>query len=138
VSRAAPVVLRVFLGLVLLATATGKLLDVPGFAGILRSYQALPERSVLPVALAIALAELALSAWLFSGRRVAAAALASAAMNLAYAAWSTAGILRGLTLPNCGCFGVYWPRPLDWITVAEDTVMVGLSLWLYALVRRRS
>jgi hypothetical protein len=138
VSRAAPVVLRGFLGLVLLATATGKLLDVSGFAGILRSYQALPERSALSLAIAIPLAELALSAWLFSGRRAAGAALASAAMHMAYAAWSTAGILRGLTLPNCGCFGVFWARPLDWITVAEDAVMVGLSLWLLALVRRRS
>jgi hypothetical protein len=131
-------ILRFFIGLVLVATSIGKLLDVRGFARILSSYRALPEGSLLPFALAILLAELALAIWLFSGRRLAGAALASGAMHFAYAGWSAVAFLRGLRLDNCGCFGVFLVRPLGWETVVEDMVMVGLSLWLLALARRKS
>lgn len=131
-------VLRGFIGLVLLATGAGKLLDVRGFARILGSYRVLPEESLLPLALAIPIAELALAIWLFSGRRLAGAALISSAMHLLYAGWSAGGVTRGLELPNCGCFGIFLARPLGWSTVAEDIVMVGLSLWLLTLARRKS
>ncbi|HEY3124432.1 MAG TPA: MauE/DoxX family redox-associated membrane protein [Thermoanaerobaculia bacterium] len=131
-------VLRGLIGLLLFATGVGKLADVRGFARILRSYQALPEGSLLPLALAIPIAELALAIWLFSGRRLAGAALTSAAMHLAYAGWSAGGVIRGLKLPDCGCFGIFLARPLGWSTVAEDIVMVALSLWLLTLARRKS
>ncbi|MEP6993277.1 MAG: MauE/DoxX family redox-associated membrane protein [Acidobacteriota bacterium] len=130
-------VLRGFIGFVLFATAVGKLLDIPGFARILASYQALPEPFLFPVAIATPLAELGLSIWLFSGRWIAGAALASVVMHLAYASWSAVGVSRGLELSNCGCFGVFLARPLGWSTVLEDLVMVGLSLWLLALARRK-
>ena len=133
-----PGALRGFIGLVLLATAGGKLLDVPGFARILGSYRALPQGSDLALALAISSAELALSVWLLSGRWLARAALASVAIHLAYALWSAAGVLRGLKLSNCGCFGVFLARPLGWNTVVEDLGMVGLSAWLLVLARGKS
>lgn len=131
------VVLRVSIGLLLLTTAAGKLLDVPGFARILGSYRALSDASLLAAALAIAIVELGLSIWLLSGWRTAGAALASAALHLVYAGWSTAGVLRGLKLSNCGCFGVFLARPLGWSTVVEDTSLVALSLGLVALARGR-
>jgi hypothetical protein len=133
-----PGILRTFIGLVLFTTAAGKLLDVRGFARILGSYQALPEGLLLPLAFAIPITELALSIWLFSALRLAAAALTSAAVHFAYATWSAVGVLRGLQLPNCGCFGVFLARPLGWNTVAEDTLMVGLSLWLLTLAGKKS
>lgn len=128
--------LRILIGLVLVATAAGKLLDVGGFADVVRSYRALPESVVPVVALAVPLAEAALGAWLLSGRRLAAAGLASAAMHLLYAGWSAAGVARGLRLDNCGCFGVFLARPLTGMTVVEDAVMAGLSLLLFRLARR--
>jgi hypothetical protein len=133
-----PGILRIFIGLVLFTTAVGKLLDARGFARILGSYQALPEGLLLPLAFAIPIAELALSIWLFSAVRLAGAALASAVVHFAYAIWSAVGVLRGLQLPNCGCFGVFLARPLGWSTVAEDILMVALSLWLLALAGRKS
>jgi hypothetical protein len=128
--------LRIFIGLVLLATAAGKWLDVPGFARVLANYDVFPEGLLGPVAVLVPLAELALAAWLFSGRRLVGAAATSAAMHLAYTAWSAAAILRGLKLANCGCFGVFFARPLGWSTVTEDLVMTGLSVALVALARR--
>jgi hypothetical protein len=128
--------LRLFLGLVLLATAAGKLLDVPGFAEVLRTYQAFPDAALRPLALAVPLVELALAVWLFSGRRLAAAAALAAVLHGIYAIWAAATLLRGLRVPNCGCFGVFFARPLGWRTVAEDGVLLGLSVWLLVLARK--
>jgi Methylamine utilisation protein MauE len=131
------IILRVLIGFVLLATSAGKLLDVRGFAGVLRTYEAFPENALLPVAIGVPLAELALALWLFSGWHVAGAAAAALAMQLAYAGWAAVSVLRGLKLENCGCFGVFLARPLGWRTVLEDLVMVGLSASLLAFARRR-
>ncbi len=130
--------LRVFLGLVLLATALGKLADIRGFAGVLRAYEAFPEASLFPLAAAIAIAELALALWLFSGRRLEGAALAALVVHVVYAAWAVLSLARGLRLENCGCFGVFLPRPLGWTTVAEDLVLAGASAALLAVAARRA
>ena len=130
------VALRVAIGTILLATAVGKLLDVSGFARVLATYKALPEASLLPLALAVPLFELALAIWLYWGRALVGAALASTLMHAAYVAWSWAALARGLHLPNCGCFGVFLARPLTWATVVEDLVLAAASLALLALARR--
>ena len=133
---AARVCLRLTIGFVLLATAAGKLLDVSGFARVLESYQAFPGWSLTPLAWAIPSVELGLALWLFSGRGLRAAAAASLGMHLAYAAWSAVSLLRGLKLPNCGCFGVFLARPLTWGTAAEDIAMAALSAALLLLAGR--
>jgi hypothetical protein len=127
--------LRFLLAFLLLATAAGKLLDVPGFAGVLRTYDAFPEGALLPLGLAVPLVELALAIWLFSGHGLAGAAAAGVGLHALYAAWAAASVLRGLRIPNCGCFGVFFARPLGWHTVIEDLAVAGLSAWLFARVR---
>src|SRR5713226_3806892 len=92
--------LRFAIGAILLATAVGKLLDVPGFARVLGDYRAFPPGALVPIAVAIPVAELALAFWLFSGKNLAASALVSAAMHGLYAAWSAVTVLRGLKLSN--------------------------------------
>jgi hypothetical protein len=136
--RALAAFLRFAIGVILLATAVGKLLDVPGFARILAQYRALPDWTLMPLAAAIPVAELVLAIWLFSGRRLAAAALTSIALHASYAAWSAAAVLRGLKLSNCGCFGVFLARRLSWSTVVEDLVLVAASVGLYSLARRQA
>lgn len=130
--------LRLFLGLVLLATAVGKLADVRGFAGVLRAYEAFPEASLVALAAAIPIAELALALWLFSGRGLEGAALAAFVLHVVYAAWAALSLARGLRLENCGCFGVFLARPLGWRTVTEDLVLAAASAALLALAVRRA
>lgn len=113
---------------ILLATGLGKLLDVPGFAGVVKSYGVLPDALLLPAAAALTFAELALAGWLASGVRRRSAALAAAVLHVAYAAWSGAALWRGLVIPNCGCFGVFLARPLNLVTLAEDGVLAAVSL----------
>ena len=138
--RRAALGLRLFRGAVLLATAAGKLADVRGFAGVLRAYEAFPEASLLPLAAAIPIVELALALWLFSGRGLERAAVAALVLHVVYAAWAALSLARGLRLENCGCFGVFLARPLGWRTVAEDLVLAATSAVLLAAAspRRRA
>jgi uncharacterized membrane protein YphA (DoxX/SURF4 family) len=129
-------ILRFLIGGVLVATGVGKLLNVPGFARVLGNYRTFPDPLLMPVAVAVPVAEVLLGAWLFSGRRLFAAAVAAFAIHLAYAAWSASALMRGLRLANCGCFGVFLPRPLGWSTVIEDLVMAGVCAALAFVAAR--
>lgn len=134
-ARATAILLRAFIGLVLIATGVGKALDVPGFVGVIGTYDLLPALLHGPVAIFMVVSELVLGAWLLSGRRTATAALLSTAMHLAFTGWATIALLRGLHIANCGCFGVFLARPLTWGTVGEDLFMVAISIALWALTR---
>lgn len=124
--------LQLFISLILLASALGKSLDLPGFVEVLKTYQAFPAPLLWPLALAVTGCELALGAWVLSGQRLAVGALVAACLNTGYAVWMAISLLRGLELTNCGCFGVYFPQPLRWYSPLEDLVLVGMC---YALSR---
>lgn len=125
--------LRYGIGLVLLATSIGKLLDLRGFARVLGTYDVFPPPFLAPLSVAVSTLELALAVWLFSGRLLAQAAAASALLHGAYAVWAAVGMARGLRIPNCGCFGTLLARPLTWGTVAEDLLMTAGSIALHRL-----
>lgn len=129
-------VIQYFISLILLMTAIGKLLDVPGFAHVIESFQIFTSWITSPIGLAMSLTELGLAIWLFSGKRLELAALASAALHSTFIAWLLIAMARGLEISNCGCFGVFWARPLGWVTIFEDVFMVAISLTLYFLVRK--
>ena len=136
-NRRARIVLRIVIGSILLGTAVGKLLDLAGFAKVLGTYRAFPDSMLSGIAVAIVLAELLLAIWLFSGYRPFGAAVWALGMHLVYAGWSASAILRGLKLSNCGCFGVFWPRPLGWSTVVEDLAVSAVCGVLVSLTSRR-
>lgn len=130
--------LRFFIAIVLLTTGLGKALDIPGFVEVLITYQAFAEWMLYPIAIGMTATELIISIWLFSGKRIAEAALASLALHTIFTLWATATYLRGIDIPNCGCFGVFLARPLDGWTIFEDLVMVAFSGWLFVLKRRET
>ena len=131
------VFLRGLFFLLMAAAGIGKLLDMPGFYPIVASYQLLPALLVAPAAWALTLSELALAAWLAWGRHLRWAAAALVAMHLFYLLGLLQALLRGLTLKNCGCFGVYLARPLSWYSPLEDLALLLLALAFWQLARRR-
>lgn len=131
-------VLRGFFAALMLATAIGKLLDMPGFYAVLRTYQLLPELLIVPSAWAITVLELVLALWLVVGRWIKLAACAVVATHVMYLAWITTTWLRGLELDNCGCFGVFLARPLTGQTVIEDSILLLAALALLWASRRRT
>lgn len=117
--------LQVTLGLLFLATAVGKLLDNRGFAEVLGTYRLLPPATLLVMGLTISLAELAFGLAVFV--RPFWAGVGMLAMNAGYTLLAIVTNLRGLKLENCGCFGVFWGRPMTWGTVVEDAVLTAVT-----------
>ncbi len=127
--------LRFFIATVLFTSGSGKALDIPGFVEVLITYQALADWMLYPVALGMTATELILSFWLFSGRLISLAALASLGLHAVFTLWIAVTFMRGLDIPNCGCFGVFFARPLDGWTIVEDLVMVTFSGLLFVSTR---
>lgn len=121
---------RLFVGLILLASALGKSLDIQGFVDVLVTYRAFPDWSLWPVALLFTGIEWVLGGWVLSGWRLATGALAALVLYAGYALWMTLSLVRGLDLPNCGCYGVFFPQPLSWYSPLEDLILLGMC---YAL-----
>lgn len=128
---------RIVLALINLGAGVGKGLDVPGFVRVLDTYQLFPEPLQWPLAIAAVAGELALGVWLLSGWRLREAALACAVVNAFYMVALGVTFLRGIELNNCGCFGVFLPRPLRWYSPVEDLVLVLFSIALFFLADAR-
>ena len=117
---------RLLIGVVLLASALGKSLDLPGFVDILVTYRLFPSWSLWPVALMIIVVEWVLAAWILSGWQLPTGAFLALMLNGLYAVGLIMTLFRGLDLPNCGCYGVFFPLPLRWYSPLEDLVLVGV------------
>jgi hypothetical protein len=121
---------RLLIGGVLLASALGKSLDLPGFVEIVVTYRLFPDWTLWPVALVITALEWVLAVWILFGWRLQTGALLVLMLNGFYAVGLIVTLFRGLNLPNCGCYGVFFPQPLRWYSPFEDLVLVGIC---YAL-----
>ena len=129
--------IRWFFVLLLAASATGKLADIPGFYAVINSYALLPE-AVIPIAgWALAIFELVLAIWLAIGKRIDAAALIVITVHFVYLIWLAIALARGLDIPNCGCFGVFWARPLTWFTLLEDLILLVLAIVMWRSASRK-
>ena len=133
-SRMLRTVLRCSLGALMLATGAGKLMDLAGFVAVIETYGlGLSEAQAWTAAVIVTAVELGVGAWLLSTRSLRAAAFTAAALNCAWFALLTTALMRGLRLTNCGCFGVFFARPLRWYSPLEDLVLVAACLLLARL-----
>ena len=128
---------RLLIGGVLLASALGKSLDLPGFVNILVTYQLLPSWSLWPVALMIIAVEWVLAVWILSGWQLPTSAFLALMLNGLYAVGLSMTLFRGLDLPNCGCYGVFFHLPLRWYSPLEDLVLVGICSVLRIGAKKR-
>ena len=133
-ARAAIVAL---IGGTLLLAAIGKLLDNRHFADILAQWRFLPNWSLLGFGVLLSPSELLLALWLLSGLHLAAAALLAVLFHVSYVLGTLITMLRGIRLPDCGCFGILFPHPLDWMMVFQDAALAVLCLALYLLARSK-
>lgn len=129
-------ILRYFIASILLLSGLGKLLDVPGFVEILITYQAIPAWGLHLVAVILILVELRVSEWLFRDKTLIVGTLASLMLHSIFTLWTLVALWRGVPVPNCGCFGIFFARPLTGWTVVEDLVLVVASLCLLRLAVR--
>ena len=122
--------------MLLAASGVAKLADMSGFVEVVKSYDGLPLAVTPIAAYALTLFELALAAWLATGKNARRAAEAAMALHAVYLLWSLIALARGLNIANCGCFGVYWARPLTWFTPLEDLILIALAIFLWRGVRK--
>ncbi|TKS60751.1 MAG: hypothetical protein EWM72_01056 [Nitrospira sp.] len=108
-------VCRLFVVGVLLASALGKSLDLPGFVDVLVTYQAIPVPLLWPIALLVTGLEWLLGVWVLSGWRLGTGALAALLLSAGYAVWMTLSLVRGLDL------GQLW---LLWRVLSAAVAMV--------------
>ena len=134
IERAA-IALRWVFVLLLLASAIGKLLDMPGFIAVVETHRSFPQVALPVAAWVLTLTELALGLWLATGKALRRATAALVALHLIYFVWLAIALGRGLELPNCGCFGVYFARPLTAWTLLEDGILLALALVLWRSTR---
>jgi len=128
---------RIFLGLIILGGAIGKLLDISGFGDVIGTYDlGLSPGVRIVIAILVIAFELVLGIWLLSGKNISAAALAALVMNTGYFLLLTTSLLRGLELNNCGCFGVFLARPLTWYSPLEDLILMAFSYHLFLLNKK--
>jgi hypothetical protein len=130
--RAADVVLRCALALVLFVASADKLLHPQDFALIVKGYQLLPELLVNPVAVWLPWLELLLALCLVSGRWAEGAVVLTTGLFAAFFALLIVNWARGIDV-NCGCFST---RPADpnaeptpmLFYLGRDAVLLGLAL----------
>jgi hypothetical protein len=128
---------QILLAVMLFATCLGKALDVEGFLSILGTYHLFPSLLIPLIGIGIITAEGGIAVWLLSGRHLAISSLLAAALHVGFTALSIITLVRGIIVPNCGCFGVFLARPLTWGTVFEDGFVTLWCLALFALSDRK-
>lgn len=131
--------IRLLLGGIIAVAGVAKLLDISGFAAIIRTYQFSLSDSVVGIlAAAIPIFELGLGVWILSGYALRKAAVVSMLMHAGYGTLLTIMLIRGIHLTNCGCFGVFLARPLQWYTPLEDVALIYVSYKLFKHARKRT
>jgi uncharacterized membrane protein YphA (DoxX/SURF4 family) len=130
-------VCRPSVGVVLVASALGKSLDLPGFIDVLTTYRAFPDGTLWPIGILVTVVEWVLGIWLVSGWRLYTGTLAALILNTGYAVWMTISLLRGLALDNCGCYSRFFPQPLRWYSPLEYLALAGMCYALTKFVGRR-
>lgn len=128
VRRTTHIVLRWVLGLTFVATSLGKFLDIPGFHDVMRTYDLFPDWTLWPIAVGMPIVEALIAITMLTGWHLRRGILASLVFNGAFAVVLTLELLRGLHLKNCGCFGVFFARPLKWSSPVEDVVLELITL----------
>jgi hypothetical protein len=127
------VIVRLVLGTLFVGMAAGQALSWPHMPEILAAYQ-VPGLANHGFVAGLTAAHLVCGLWLLARPR--SSSLAPVWLYLAVALLWTGlglqGVLRGLEVDNCGCFGLYLTQRLSWFVLAQDGLLL---LYGYLMVR---
>ncbi|WP_251061626.1 MauE/DoxX family redox-associated membrane protein [Streptomyces sp. ISL-100] len=117
-------VLRIVLGAVYTAMAVGQLASFGHMPGILAAYGLVDGAAATALAVALIAGELVCGVWFLARPR--SKTLAPVWVYTAVAVmWSLLAVqayARGLTVTNCGCFGLYLSQRLSWFVLTQDAL----------------
>lgn len=130
-------IIRLVLGAIFTGMAAGQAVSWPRMPEILAAYQVpgVANRGFVAVLIA---AQLVCGLWLLARPR--STSLAPVWLYLAVALLWTGlglqGVLRGLEVANCGCFGAYLVQRLSWFVLAQDALLLGYGYLMVRSARR--
>ena len=129
-ARSFYIVLRMVLGAVFIWASWSKILEPDKFAGIIQSYQILPQQLVNPVAILLPWVEAACGLSLLSGYMVRGSVLIVNILMIVFILALAFNLYRGVDVA-CGCFAVSAPgEKISIVTVSRDIALLATGLWI--------
>ncbi|MFG3037211.1 MauE/DoxX family redox-associated membrane protein [Streptomyces sp. NPDC048330] len=128
-------VLRIVLGTVYTAMAIGQLASFGYMPGILAAYGLVDGAGATALAAALIAGELVAGVWFLARPRSRALApvWVYTGVSVVWTMLAVQAYARGLTVDNCGCFGIYLTQRLSWFVLVQDALTL-----LYAGILIRS
>lgn len=125
----AALLIRLFLGELLLLAALPKLRARADFERAVVNYDLLPTRVALGLARVLPVSELLLGAALVVGALAEVAATAAGFFFITFAIAAGINLLRGRQM-DCGCHGAAAPRTISWTLVTRDVILAGAAAFV--------
>ncbi|MCZ4102845.1 MauE/DoxX family redox-associated membrane protein [Streptomyces sp. H39-C1] len=131
-------VLRLVLGTVYTAMALGQLVSFGRMPSILAAYGLVDGVAATALAVTLIAGELVCGIWFLAHPRSTARTPVwiYAAVSVMWAALAVQAYARGLTVANCGCFGVRLSQPLSWIVLVQEALTLLYATVLLRAARR--
>lgn len=122
----------------LLSMALGQSLSLPEFVNAVGSYRVAGEAGSSVLAWVLLLLQALAGAGLLWGspRLRPVAGWAGLAVALAWSALAVQAFARGISIPNCGCFGRFLAQELSWWVLLQDAYFVVLAVLALRSARR--
>lgn len=120
------VMLRLFFGLVFIASGTAKLRSAGSFQHTLDRLDMLPARLKRPLVSGLPIAELLCGTALVAGLGTAFAATAGTLMLCVFTGAMIITVQRGKSVP-CNCFGTVSDAPMSWRTVLRNAILIAMG-----------
>ncbi|MBV9332942.1 MAG: DoxX family membrane protein [Candidatus Eremiobacteraeota bacterium] len=127
--EAAVFVVRVILGVLLVAAGVLKVGHPAELASAIAGFRLLPPAIVGPLSVALPFVELLLGAYLIAGLFTKTIAAIVAAQFLLYAGAIGSAVVRHIPA-TCGCFGPNDSATADWPHVAFDLLLAGAAIFV--------
>lgn len=117
-------VLRIVLGALCTAMAVGQLASFRHMPAILSAYGLVTGGAATALAVALIAGELVCGIWFLARPRskVLAPVWVFTAVSVVWTVLAVQAYARGLTVPNCGCFGIYLTQRLSWLVLLQDAL----------------
>ncbi|MGW3727456.1 MauE/DoxX family redox-associated membrane protein [Streptomyces sp. NPDC000851] len=131
-------VLRVVLGTVYTAMAIGQLASFGRMPAIVSAYGLVAGGTATALAVPLIAGELVCGIWFLARPRSKAMApvWAYTAVSLAWTGLAGQAYARGMTVDNCGCFGIYLTQRLSWFVLLQDALTLVYAALLIRSARR--
>jgi uncharacterized membrane protein YphA (DoxX/SURF4 family) len=118
---------RIFIAIVLIIAASGKIIRRREFIEIIRNYGLLPAGLATVVGHFILIVEPIIALSLLSGLLIPWSAIAATLLFITFASAIAINLLRGRREISCGCFSINGNQALSWILVMRNIGLAALA-----------